>query len=126
MCYDTEKHSKDVSIMLGIRLCYLRCRAGLTLTELGKRLGLSGSALGMYEQGRRTPSLSIIIDISEVFEISTNFLLTGRATNEYEESIGEEIKQYTTIGENIPTVYHYPSQHNPQNAIIRRLISQKL
>lgn len=111
--------------MFGIRLCYLRCHAGLTQTELGKRLGLSGSALGMYEQGRRTPSLSIIIAISEEFEVSTNFLLTGRAMNEYEESLKEAIKQYTTIGENIPTVYNNPSQLNPHNAIIRRLISQE-
>lgn len=111
--------------MFGIRLCYLRCHAGLTQTELGKHLGLSGSALGMYEQGRRTPSLSIIIAISEEFEVSTNFLLTGRSTNEYEESLGEAIKQYTAIGGNIPTKYTYPSQHNPHNAIIRKLISQE-
>ena len=112
--------------MFGIRLCYLRCHAGLTQSELGRRLGLSGSALGMYEQGRRTPSLSTIIAISEEFEVSTNFLLTGRSTNEYEASLGEVIKQYTTIGENIPTAYNYPIQHSYQKAIIRRLISQEL
>ena len=111
--------------MFGIRLCYLRCRASLTQTELGKRLGLSGSALGMYEQGRRTPSLGIIIAISEEFNVSTNYLLMGRAMNEHEESLEQAIKQYTAISDNIPTEYNYPSQHNPHNAIIRRLISQE-
>lgn len=111
--------------MFGIRLCYLRCHAGLTQTELGKRLGLSGSALGMYEQGRRTPSLSIIIALSEEFHVSTHYLLTGQALNEYEQSFEEAIEQYAAIGENILAVYNYPSQHNPHNAIIRRLIYQE-
>ena len=122
MWYDTEKR-KDVSIMFGIRLCYLRCHAGLTQNELGRRLGLSGSAFGMYEQGRRTPSLGIIIAISEEFKVSTNYLLTGQAMNEHEESLEQAIRQYAAIGGNIPTEYNYPSQHNPHNAIIRRLIS---
>ena len=111
--------------MFGIRLCYLRCHAGLTQRELGRRLGLSGSALGMYEQGRRTPSISIIIAISEEFNVSTNYLLTGRAMNEHEELLEQAITQYTTISENIPMVYLHPSQRNPHNAIIRRLISQE-
>lgn len=110
--------------MFGIRLCYLRCHAGLTQTELGKRLGLSGSALGMYEQGRRTPSLSIIIALSKEFHVSTHFLLPGQGMNNYEQSLEEAIKQYTTIGGNAPDSYSYPSQRNPHNAIIRRLISQ--
>lgn len=109
--------------MFGIRLCYLRCHAGLTQNELGRRLGLSGSAFGMYEQGRRTPSLGIIIAISEEFKVSTNYLLTGQAMNEHEESLEQAIRQYTAIGGNVPTEYNYPSQHNPHNAIIRRLIS---
>ena len=111
--------------MFGIRLCYLRCHAGLTQNELGRRLGLSGSAFGMYEQGRRTPSLGIIIAISEEFKVSTNYILTGQAMNEHEESLEQAIRQYAAIGGNIPTEYNYPSQHNPHNAIIRRLISQE-
>ena len=35
--------------MFGIRLSFLRCQAGLTQSELGARLNLTASALGMYE-----------------------------------------------------------------------------
>ena len=62
--------------MFGIRLSFLRCQAGLTQSELG--------ALGMYEQGRRMPSLSIISEISDVFGVSCDFLLCGRCQSERE------------------------------------------
>ena len=34
-------------------------------------------ALGMYEQGRREPSLALVVDIASVFGVSTDYLLTG-------------------------------------------------
>lgn len=43
--------------MLGERIIILRCQKGLTQAELAKLLHISTSALGMYEQGRRQPSL---------------------------------------------------------------------
>ena len=70
--------------MFGIRLSFLRCQAGLTQSELGARLNLTASALGMYEQGRRMPSLSIISEISDVFGVSCDFLLCGRCQSERE------------------------------------------
>ena len=79
-----QKKHKDVSILFGIRLCLLRCQAGLTQAELGERLNLTASALGMYEQGRRMPSLSIIAEISDEFGVSCDFLLGGKGQNERE------------------------------------------
>ena len=52
--------------MFGIRLRFLRCRADLTQAELGERLNISAGAVGMYEQGRRMPSLSTIVLISSL------------------------------------------------------------
>lgn len=73
--------------MIGIRLRLLRCLAGMTQTQLGKRLNITASTLGMYEQGRRTPSLSTIIAISEEFGVSCDFLLGGGGLNEEEASM---------------------------------------
>ena len=70
--------------MFGIRLSFLRCQAGLTQSELGARLNLTASALGMYEQGRRMPSLSIISEIADEFGVSCDFLLCGRCQSERE------------------------------------------
>ena len=45
-----RKNYEDVRIMFGIRLRLLRCCAGMTQAQLGEKLNLTASALGMYEQ----------------------------------------------------------------------------
>ena len=64
--------------MLGERIAALRRRAGLSQAELAQRLRISASAMGMYEQGRREPSVDTLVAIAEEFQVSTDFLLTGR------------------------------------------------
>ena len=64
--------------MLGARIAALRRDAGWSQAELGKRLKVSASAVGMYEQGRREPSLALIVELAKILSVSTDFLLTGR------------------------------------------------
>lgn len=64
--------------MLGERIAALRRRAGLSQAELAQRLQISASAMGMYEQGRREPSVDTLVAMAEAFQVSTDFLLTGR------------------------------------------------
>ena len=64
--------------MLGARIAALRRQAGLSQTQLAQRLQISPSAVGMYEQGRREPSLDTVVAMAAVFGVSTDYLLTGR------------------------------------------------
>lgn len=63
--------------MLGIRVSALRRQAGFSQAELAKRLAVSPSAVGMYEQGRREPSADRIVAMAKLFSVSTDYLLTG-------------------------------------------------
>lgn len=63
--------------MLGMRIALCRKMRGLSQAELAERLGLSPSAVGMYEQGLRTPSIAILISLAREFDISLHFLITG-------------------------------------------------
>lgn len=45
--------------------------------ELGKYLGVSGSAVGYYTVGQSAPSLEKVVKIAEYFDVSTDYLLTG-------------------------------------------------
>ena len=63
--------------MLGARIAALRRQAGLSQTQLARKLQISPSAVGMYEQGRREPSLATVVLLSEIFGVSTDYLLTG-------------------------------------------------
>ncbi|MBE6950928.1 MAG: helix-turn-helix transcriptional regulator [Ruminococcaceae bacterium] len=64
--------------MLGARIAALRRDAGWSQAELGRRLKVSASAVGMYEQGRREPSADTLIALSEIFDVTTDYLLKGR------------------------------------------------
>lgn len=64
--------------MLGARIAALRRRAGLSQSELAQRLQISASAMGMYEQGRREPSVDTLVAIARELQVSTDFLLTGK------------------------------------------------
>ena len=64
--------------MLGARIAALRRAAGWNQAELARRLGISSSAVGMYEQGRREPSADMLVQLARVFGVSVDYLLTGR------------------------------------------------
>ena len=64
--------------MLGSRIASLRQSYGLSQAELAQRLHISTSAIGMYEQGRREPSVDTLIALSREFGVSLDYLLSGR------------------------------------------------
>ena len=66
--------------MLGPRIAALRREAGLSQAELAARLGVSPSAMGMYEQGRREPSAQLLVALARELGVTTDFLLTGEAS----------------------------------------------
>lgn len=46
--------------------------------ELAKKLGVSTSTIGMYEQGRREPSGGRLVKLAELFDVTADYLLTGQ------------------------------------------------
>jgi len=63
--------------MLGARIAALRRERGLSQGELARRIKISPSAMGMYEQGRREPSAQTLVDLARELGVSTDYLLTG-------------------------------------------------
>lgn len=74
-------------MMLGARIAALRRQANLSQAELAKRLKISPSAMGMYEQGRREPSAETLVAIARELQVTTDFLLTGQAATPAEEDV---------------------------------------
>ncbi len=70
--------------MMGARIAALRQTAGMSQSELAKKLQVSPSTVGMYEQGRREPALNILVSMAEVFDVSLDYLITGKAADNEE------------------------------------------
>ena len=64
--------------MLNKQIESLRRRMGWSQAELAQRLHISPSTVGMYEQGRRVPSLDTLLAMSEEFGVTLDYLVTGK------------------------------------------------
>lgn len=72
-------------MVLGKRIRLLRRRSQMTQGELAKRLEISQSAVGMYEQGRREPPYDLLIKISKLFDVKLDWLLSDGTEQETRE-----------------------------------------
>lgn len=57
------------------KLKQLRIEAGLTQTELAKRLHVTKSTISYYELQGRTPSPELLIKLAAFFHVTTDYLL---------------------------------------------------
>lgn len=70
--------------MIAHRITTLRKRHIMSQAQLARKLNISPSALGNYEQGRRNPDLDTLILMASIFDVSLDYLITGR---EYGENV---------------------------------------
>lgn len=66
----------------GNRLKTLRVQSNLTQEQLAHRLGLTKSVISAYETGSRMPSYDILITISRIFKVTTDYLLGVERKND--------------------------------------------
>ena len=81
---------------IGERIKILRKEKNWNQTELGEKIGLGDKAVSSIEKGRNAPSAELIIKLSEIFEVSTDYLLKGveteRRISETEQEILEVLR----------------------------------
>lgn len=59
----------------GSRLKELRRQSGLTQQQLADRVGVTKSVISFYELRERSPSPEVLAKLSNVFHVSTDWLL---------------------------------------------------
>ena len=58
------------------RIRYLRDKMGMTQTDLANRLGISRNAVNAWEMSTSTPTLANVVEMSRIFHVSTDYLLS--------------------------------------------------
>ncbi len=66
--------------MTATRIRQLREERGWTQAELAKRLGITRSSVNAWEMGISVPSTQYIVELAEMFRVSTDYLLGVRQT----------------------------------------------
>lgn len=62
-------------IKIGEKICELRNKKDLTQFALARALGVTRSSVNAWEMGISIPSVERIIDLSEYFHVSIDYLL---------------------------------------------------
>lgn len=61
---------------------HIREKSGLTQQQLADKLGISRSAVGMYEKGEREPNFETLELIANTFNVDMNYLLGKKPSTE--------------------------------------------
>lgn len=61
--------------MLGRRICMLRTACGWSQVELAKRLNVAKQTVSNWENENIQPSIEMLVRLSKIFGVSTDYLL---------------------------------------------------
>lgn len=61
--------------MVADKIKKLREQLNMSQAELAKKIGITRSSVNAWEQGISVPSTQYIVELSEIFNVSTDFLL---------------------------------------------------
>ena len=62
--------------MIGLR--EIRKKRGYSQLKVAMDLSISREALSFYETGKRNPDLQMLLLLSEYFDVSIDYLITGK------------------------------------------------
>lgn len=62
--------------MIGLR--EVRKKRGFSQLKVAMDLSISREALSYYESGKRSPDVKMLLRLSEYFDVSIDYLITGK------------------------------------------------
>lgn len=95
----TEKENQWMQI--GARLSNCRQNKNMTQEELARRLGITPQAVSKWERGQSFPDISMLADMAQLLEVSTDWLLGGGAPKEMQAGMGEVPEMQADLGKNL-------------------------
>ncbi len=82
-------------VKMGSFLAELRKEHNLTQAELGEKLGVTNKTISRWETGNYMPPVEILEELSNMYDMTINELLSGKklSTEEYKEMAETNIKE---------------------------------
>ena len=74
--------TSDLLIGIGERICAKRKQLGLTQEQIADKMDVSIQMVSNLERGNKAIKIDNLIKISEILDVSTDYILTGRNTEE--------------------------------------------
>lgn len=98
-------------VYMGEKLKSLRIEKNYTQKQISERIGLAISAVSSYESGARYPSYDVLVKLSRIYHVSTDYLLgvTSQRTIDVSDLDNEEIELVSQL------VEKFRKLHNTRN-----------
>lgn len=110
--------------MIGDRIKEERLKKEMTQGELGKAIGVSSSAIGMYEQNRRQPDIATLIKIANYYSTTTDYLL-GRTDKPNNEDNDKPIEEPKTIAAHFDGEDYTEEEREDIESFIKNFVVRK-
>lgn len=83
-----------------IRIRELRKKCGITMKELGEKIGVAESTVSQYETGKRQPDYETLLKLGEYFGVTVDYLLGAEKapTKEGERSVSDDDIKFALFG----------------------------
>ena len=82
---------------LSDRLKTLRTEKGIKQKYVANILGITTSAYGFYEQGKRTPTIEVLLSLSQYYKVSLDWLISGSDDFGDNLVISDDIEKYRKL-----------------------------
>ena len=82
---------------LADRIQYLRKQKGYSQENLADKVGVSRQAVSKWESEQSTPDLEKVIAMSELFEVTTDYLLKGTASRGEQQTLNTDTHRCTAM-----------------------------
>jgi transcriptional regulator with XRE-family HTH domain len=87
-------------MILADKIIELRKRSGWSQEELAEKMGVSRQSISKWEGAQSVPDMSRILQLSEIFGVSTDFLLKD------EMEFSAEVAAHSDLDETVPPAHH--------------------
>lgn len=106
--------------MFGKRISELRTEKSMTQTELAKKIGISRSALALYETEKREPNIEILIKLAKCFDVQVDYII-GNTDNYYSNNDIEW--KYSPVSNRLGNIL---KNYRHKKKLSKQLFSEKL
>ena len=94
-----------MDIKIGERLKELRKSKGWTQVQVAAKMGLTDSVISFYERQERAPSPEVLVKFSELYGVSTDYLLgVEKIDDQHLDVTGLSKREITILKEFIQTL----------------------
>lgn len=104
----------------------LRIKNGLTQDELSKKIGISRSAISMYERGEREPDFETLEVIADYFNVDMNYLSGNEGENYYTNLQTRQIAQEIYDNKELRILFDASRNAKPEDLLFVAEMIKKL